>query len=361
MDMGTRFVIKNKDVPLALIEVFEDGEVNLLEGPLPGFISSRLADWLNSRTPPKHREHMDRLLKQLGLDSLVSILSYSKGLSLNDTLWVCPHGSNLTWASVNLYTNSFDETIAKIAFDGGVHGVPLSTTSPEFSTNGMLPKCWVRRDEGIFLVKGGTSGCSNTGWEPYCEVMADLVLDKLGYAHVGYHLETFRGKSVSSCKLLTSQKLAMVPSYMLSSFKYFSDFIRFCTRRGWADQLAQYLIFDYLTCNPDRHAGNISVLMDADTFETLGLSPIYDNGMSCLCYIGTSTHWKDYYPTLLPKLYDSFEEGAVWAKSILGNRHNVQKLIGFRFDRRRLGKMPEERIRMVEEFLQYRVQCFLGM
>jgi len=56
------------------------------------------------------------------------------------------------------------EILALIAFAG--YG---STSCPGFATNGMLPKGWRRVDGKIKLYKGGTSGASNTGFEPYSE------------------------------------------------------------------------------------------------------------------------------------------------------------------------------------------------
>ena len=49
--------------------------------------------------------------------------------------------------------NQFDETIAKIAFEGGLYGKEFTTTSPEFGTSGSFAKCWVKEDDGIYLLK----------------------------------------------------------------------------------------------------------------------------------------------------------------------------------------------------------------
>lgn len=44
------------------------------------------------------------------------------------------------------------------------------TTSPELTTNGMLPKAWrFIQGDGIYLYKGGTFDAANTGNEPYSE------------------------------------------------------------------------------------------------------------------------------------------------------------------------------------------------
>lgn len=356
------YLIKNKNDTLAIVEFDSKRNVVSVTGELPQLIRNNVRGWFESRTPPKHRAHMKELMEQMGATDFTDILDFSKGLSLNDNFWVCPEGDNLDWNEINLFDNEFDETIARIAFTGGLYGIQFSTTSPEFATNGMLPKCWVRDSSGVInLIKAGTDGFSNTGWEPYCEVMATQILCRLKYKHVPYKLVNFHGKKASSCPLLTSKKLSMAPSFLLLSFDNFQGMVSSCVEEGFGKQLAEYLIFDFLTCNPDRHAGNISVLFNPDTYEPLGLSPIYDNGMSCLCYIGRDDTWKDYYRTLGPSLYDTFEEGAMVGKYFRKNDHNVESLIGFKFDRRELGDMPESRVQMVEEFLQLRVQQFFDL
>lgn len=57
--------------------------------------------------------------------------------------------------------------IAKIAFEGGLYGKEFTTTSPEFGTSGSFAKCWVKEDDGIYLLKRGSEGARNAGLEPY--------------------------------------------------------------------------------------------------------------------------------------------------------------------------------------------------
>jgi len=152
---------------------------------LPKFISTDLNGWLESRISPKHREHMERLFALCGFTDNRSVLEYSKGLTLIDTLWVVPVNSGLKWNKVSLFHNSFNETIAHIAFEGGLKGIQSFTTSPEFGTDGMLAKCWIRRqDNSVALVKAGTNGFSNAGKEPLSEVFVHQVLTRLKYSHV---------------------------------------------------------------------------------------------------------------------------------------------------------------------------------
>lgn len=73
---------------------------------------------------------------------------------------------------MSLYTHPFNEVIAKTAFEGGLHGRQLSTTSPEYGTDGSFAKCWIREGGQIRLLKRGSSGAGNAGLEPYSEFYA---------------------------------------------------------------------------------------------------------------------------------------------------------------------------------------------
>ena len=78
-----------------------------------------------------------------------------------------------TLEKVNLYDNRFSQVLSAIAFTGYGSSIRTSLAScPEFSTNGMLPKCWRRQNGKIYLYKGGTSGFSNLGFEPYSALYA---------------------------------------------------------------------------------------------------------------------------------------------------------------------------------------------
>ena len=137
----------------------------------PGGISS----WLRRRTIPRNRAYVHNFLSKCGLNinRPMNIIKVSKGLSLNDCYWVVEEGFPGTFDEYNLYENRFSQILALIAFTGYGSSMRTSLAScPEFTTNGMLPKCWRRVDGEIRLYKGGTSGAANTGNEPYSEFYA---------------------------------------------------------------------------------------------------------------------------------------------------------------------------------------------
>lgn len=355
------YKIKNKDRTIGTFQ-WDDDDTGVLvdDYGLPTFIYEDFNDWLGSRTPPKHRTHMKELLEQLGLSTLKSVIDFSKGLSLTDSFWIVHESDTIAWKNVSLFNNAFDDVIARVAFDGGLHGIPLSTTTPELGTNGMLAKCWVRNSNGgIDLLKTGTTGASNAGNEPYSENLAHQVLERLCYNHVPYSVENFHGRLVSRCPLFTSEEMMFLPIYRYYSFRSLDRLVKLCKQDNIHKGLAQHLVYDYLSWNTDRHAGNLGVLLDSSDYKLIDFAPIFDNGVSMLNYWNGTDDIDEYTTRSTPALYQSFEQGAKVGKKILGNSHNVQRLIGFKFDRSQVPGYSEQRIDAIENWLQRRVKKFL--
>lgn len=111
--------------------------------------------WLTQRVVPKNRRNIDALMAATGLDAqnVRGIIEICHGLSLNDVHWVVPNDFKGKWKDCNLYDNEFSQAIALTAFNGMVSTVERLDwiSSPEFSTNGMLAKCW-RRINGYWEV-----------------------------------------------------------------------------------------------------------------------------------------------------------------------------------------------------------------
>lgn len=356
------YLIKNKDRVLAVFDWSVPSLPVLTEDVgLPKFVSDDLYSWLQTRTPPKKRAHMEELMAACGLKSTRDVVDYSKGLSLVDTMWVCKKDERAAWKDVSLFTNEFNDVIARIAFNGGLHGLQLSTTSPEFATNGRMAKCWHRDSDGVQLYKAGSTGFANAGREPYSEVMAHQIISALGYPHVPYSIARFHGHNSCRCPIFTTEQNMFVPMFQYIAPKSFTSVWQFCVRAGLKTAMAQMLVADFMTVNPDRHANNFGVMLNADTFALTGMAPIYDNDLSMFCYL-TSQDTLDGYPEVAgPALYETYEEGAQLALQVFDAKKDVRKLIGFKFDRSALPGQDDTWTTQIEEWLQRRVQQFLSL
>ena len=287
------------------------------------------------------------------------IIEMCKGLSLNDVYWVVPDGFSGAWKDFNLYDNPFSKTLAVMAFTGGFRGefnpAREETTSPEFTTNGMLAKCWRRREEGVFLFKGGTEGAANAGFEPYSEFYASQIAEVMGLDHVAYGLEKFKGRLCSTCPLFTSDRYGYVPAGRVVS-----------RDEALADpRFADIFFFDAVIFNTDRHMGNFGYLVDNDTNEIVGAAPIFDNGyglfsLAMFCPGQRHDEFNDlrkFVNRVAPALYDKWLEfpGGINA----GMRACLERLRGFRFKHHKYYNLPVDRLHAIEDFLQKRASEIL--
>jgi len=145
-----RFIAKDTgDTPEVCITYIDKDALPLMPMGMD-VTDSGLARWLKHRKIPRNRAHVHSFLAKLGMsvNGTLAIIEASKGLSLNDSYWVVREGFEKSFDQCNLYENKFSEILASIAFTGYGSSVRSSVaSSPEFTTNGMLPKCW-RRQSG---------------------------------------------------------------------------------------------------------------------------------------------------------------------------------------------------------------------
>ena len=314
--------------------------------------------WLTRRTVPKHRHYIQMMLGNLGImqKDTRAIIEMCKGLSLNDVYWVVPDGFSGAWKDFNLYDNPFSKTLAVMAFTGGFRGefnpAREETTSPEFTTNGMLAKCWRRREEGVFLFKGGTEGAANTGFEPYSEFYASQIAEAMGLGHVAYGLSRFKGRLCSTCPLFTSDRYGYVPAGRVVS-----------RDEALADpRFADIFFFDAVIFNTDRHMGNFGYLVDNDTNEIVGAAPIFDNGYGLFSLAldrrGDShdefCDLRKFVSRVNPALYVKWLgfPGGLTKKM----KERLDGLRGFRIKRHPRYNLPVRRIEAIEDFTQKRIR-----
>lgn len=321
--------------------------------------------WLERRVIPKNRTFADQILKTLGLshNDTKGIIDVCKGLSLNDSYWIVPEGFEGTFEQYNLYDNRFSEMLALVAYTGAGQTKQVFTTSPELTTNGMLPKAWrFIEGDGIYLYKGGTSGASNAGREPFCEYYASQIAEVMGLNAVHYDLEKWKGITASKCKLFTDKDTSFVPIGRIVKAGGIQKCLDYYDKMGkdFSEQIRSMLVFDALIYNEDRHFGNFGILRDNHTGKIVAPAPIFDNGSSLFCFAGREDipNLEEYAKTRTNPYYISFEEVCA---AVMGTKQKEQlrRMIGFKFTRHPKLNLPEEHLIAVERVLESRVRDLL--
>ena len=321
--------------------------------------------WLERRVIPRNRTFVDQILKTLGLshNDTKGIIDVCKGLSLNDSYWIVPEGFEGTFEQYNLYDNRFSEMLALVAYTGAGQTKQVFTTSPELTTNGMLPKAWrFIEEDGIYLYKGGTSGASNAGREPFCEYYASQIAEVMGLNAVHYDLEKWKGITASKCKLFTDKDTSFVPIGRIVKAGGIQKCLDYYDKMGkdFSEQIRSMLVFDALIYNEDRHFGNFGILRDNHTGKIVAPAPIFDNGSSLFCFAGREDipNLEEYAKTRTNPYYISFEEVCA---AVMGTKQKEQlrRMIGFKFTRHPKLNLPEEHLIAVERVLESRVRELL--
>jgi len=345
-----------------------EAERHLLPLDLGEPSGENISKWLKRRTIPKNRAFVRTFLAKCGLSANrpMHIISVSKGLSLNDSYWVVEESFEGLFDRYNLYDNRFSQILAFIAFTGYGSSVRSSlASSPEFTTNGMLPKCWRRVSGRIFLYKGGTAGASNAGHEPYSEFYASQVARAMGIDAVFYNLARWKGILCSTCELFTSKSTAYIPVGRIISKGGFAAVREYYHSLGPAFDRAfrDMLVFDAVVCNTDRHYGNFGLLIDSNTNKIIGPAPLFDHGNSLFNYAGKDFMQSEetldtYVRTLQPCVYDDFIETAAACMDDR-NREQLRHLLTFRFKKHSRYNLPDHELSLMEDQIRKRAKLLL--
>ena len=273
-----------------------------------GFLN--INDWVDGRQIAKHRVAIEKLMREIGMTTRHDFIGMARCLSLTDTFWMKRENEALKWDDVSLYKNPFDDVIARIAFDGtGMYGRQNSPTSPEYATSGSFEKCWIREDDDISLLKRGSTGYANAGFETYSEKLASDLLDAAKVKHVPYSLVKFHGKIACKCPLFTSEKAGFVSAHRFFEGNFgVREMLEFAAKYGAEERFREMVVMDSVMANVDRHSGNYGFLVDNDSGEILELAPLFDHNMSCLPNMMEMDDFDEYLRQIGPKIGTDFVE-----------------------------------------------------
>ena len=246
-----------------------------------------LNEWWTDRSIPASRSGVREALEALEISSTKMLLVRCWGLSLSDQYWICPEGSDLTWDSINFFENDFSDDIGDVLFGENKKKDALDFSSPDNTSDGNLKKRWKIIDGKRCLIKGGSNPFRQ---QPFNEVIASGIMERLGIPHVPYTVTWNKGAPYSVCEDFITESTELIPAWRIlktqkkdNSTSVYQHFVNCCEALGIKDAvpyLDRMIVLDYIIANEDRHFNNFGVIRNAETLEWLGFAPIYDSGSS---------------------------------------------------------------------------------
>ncbi|WP_067139430.1 HipA domain-containing protein [Oceanivirga salmonicida] len=327
-----------------------------------------LEKFIKNRRIPNNRENFDKIINTLPYENrnlLTSYIDISLALSLNDSYWLVPKNSKFLWKDYNLYNNNFSKLISETAFFGIEHSIKMLTTSPEYTTNGAIKKCWYRYDNGkTVLFKSNSVEYANRGKEAYTEFYTGQVAKYFDFDYVKYDLVNYKGNIVSACDIFTSEKISYVPIFKVLDKKDNNNLEKINEIMGY-DFMADMLVFDSLIGNIDRHLGNFGLLRNNDTGEILRPAPIFDNGLSFINLISSfELDRKDLSKYYFSNYKDSFLEGfeSIVYKYVNEKHLKIfEKLKDFKIEKHSKYNLDDKWLKAFENFVRENAKMFINI
>ena len=251
---------------------------------------TNLSEWFRGRGIPNWRDKLDLLLHRLDISAPTELLDKAFGLSLSDQYWLKPIDSNLKYDDINFFDNDFDYAEfleASLSLNSKIVKKETSLITPNNTTDGMLKKAWIIEDGTRYLLKGGYK---NEILQPFNEVLASMICDKLGFNHVPYTLDVYKDTVVSKCPCFINKDTELITAYQIrndmkkhDNTDDYEEYIKKLEENGISnarEKIENMYILDFLIMNEDRHLNNFGIIRDVNTLKWLDVSPIFDNGMA---------------------------------------------------------------------------------
>lgn len=247
---------------------------------------SALTEWFKGRGIPDWRDDLDLLLSKLGVSTPNELLDKAFGLSLSDQYWIKPLNSRVKYKNINFFENDFnsaDFTNATFS-NSNDFNTKISLISPNNTTDGRLKKSWVIQNSKRYLLKGAYK---NEVMQPFNEVLASKICERLNIKHTHYDLEIISDKVVSKCECFIDKDTELVPASQILNNCHknnaYEEYIEILESHGInnvREKLEDMFILDYIMMNEDRHLNNFGIIRNINTLKWLDVAPIFDNGQS---------------------------------------------------------------------------------
>ena len=243
--------------------------------------------WWTDRSIPASRSGVREAMEKLEITDTRMLIVRCFGLSLSDQYWVRPARTDLTWEQINFFDNPFAEDIGDVLFGANKRANALDFSSPDNTSDGNLKKRWKIIDGRRCLVKGGSAPFRQ---QPFNEVIAAQIMERLGIPHVDYTVTWNKGAPYSVCEDFITKDTELVPAWRIiqtqkkkNDVSAYTHFVSCAAGLGIPDVvpfLDRMIVLDYIIANEDRHMNNFGAVRSVGTLKWIGMAPIYDSGSS---------------------------------------------------------------------------------
>ena len=252
-------------------------------------LEESLTDWFKNRGIPEGRDRLDMLMSKLNISSPTALLDKAFGLSLSDQYWIKPYDEDIRYEDINFFDNDFNDlefTEATFSNDATISS-NITFMTPNNTTDGVLRKTWVIENTKRYLLK---AGLKSEVLQPFNEVLATMICERLGFNHVVYTIDKIKGNIVSKCECFINPDTELIPARQIlkglsdnDKVNAYQKYIKILSDNGIEnakEKVDNMFILDYLMLNNDRHLNNFGIIRDVNTLKWIDVAPIFDTGNS---------------------------------------------------------------------------------
>ena len=126
--------------------------------------------------------------------------------------------------------------------------------------------------------------------QPFNEVLASEICNRLGFNHVEYTIDTYKDMVVSKCPCFITKNTELITCHQIindmkrhDSIEDYEEYIKKLEEHNIEnarEKIENMYILDYIIMNEDRHLNNFGIIRDVNNLKWLDIAPIFDNGQS---------------------------------------------------------------------------------
>lgn len=246
-----------------------------------------LSEWFKGRGIPSWRDDLDLLLAKLNISTPTELLDKAFGLSLSDQYWIKPFDSEIEYKDINFFEHDFEDSeFTSVTFSNTRDSnTKISLISPNNTTDGRLKKTWIIENGKRYLLKGGYK---NEVMQPFNEVLATMICERLGFKHIPYTIDVIKDKIVSKCECFINKDTELISAYQIlhnncNKDKAYENYIKLLENNGISkarEEIENMFILDFIMLNEDRHLNNFGIIRNVENLNWIETAPIFDTGQS---------------------------------------------------------------------------------